>query len=232
MTGVSLPAATKTAWRLPPCLLFDLDGTLLDSEPGISFSIHAACQTAGLPSPRQDLRAFLGPPVRTILGRLFENAEPALLDKLEAAFRASYDTEGWQKTSCFPGAHEVLDALQSAGHRLFVVSNKPRQISLRILSHLRIRAFFEQIYTRDSRSPPYSNKEEIIRELLQEQRVSPSDCLMVGDTMEDVSASVANRIDTALMEYGYGQELSALPVRLRLNKLEDFLSYMQPETTD
>ena len=54
---------------LPPCILFDLDGTLLDSLPGIAFSVREACRMVGLPEPKINLRSLLGPPIRTILSR-------------------------------------------------------------------------------------------------------------------------------------------------------------------
>ncbi len=115
--------------KLPQCVLFDLDGTLLDSIPGIAWSIKAALQAAGLAEPAVDLRQSIGPPIRTILSRAAATEDPALLDQLERHFRASYDTEGWRRTTCFPGTLELLEAMKANGHRLFIISNKPRHIA-------------------------------------------------------------------------------------------------------
>ena len=191
--------------RLPKCLLFDLDGTLLDSLQGIVLSVHQACRSVGLPEPTVDLRSLLGPPIRTILSRAVATDDPLLLDQLEAAFRASYDSEGWQKTLCFEGVAETLATMHAQRHRLFVVSNKPRDISIRILKREKLLPLFEQIYTRDSKFPPWTSKKDMLISFLRENRLRPLDCLIVGDTMEDVEAAAANGIDFVYMTHGYGQ---------------------------
>src|ERR1700739_1021092 len=68
------------------------------------------------------------------------------------------------------------------GHRLFVVSNKPRHISLQILEREGMATYFEAVITRDSRTPSYSGKREMIETLLAERGILAEDCLMVGDT--------------------------------------------------
>jgi phosphoglycolate phosphatase len=117
--------------KLPQCVLFDLDGTLLNSIPGIAYSVAAAFRAAGLPERTLDLRRLIGPPIRTILSRAAEATDDALLDELEWHFRVSYDSEGWGQTLCFPGVPELLETLKRNGHRLFIISNKPRHISIR-----------------------------------------------------------------------------------------------------
>jgi phosphoglycolate phosphatase len=218
--------------RIPLCVLFDLDGTLLDSLPGIVFSINHACRAVGLPEPLIDLRSLLGPPIRAILATAAPAADAALLDRLEAAFRSIYDSEGWQMASCFPGARDALHALKAGGHRLFVVSNKPRHIALRSLERESLLPVFERIYTRDSRRPPYTSKSEILQSLLADHQLSPSDCLMVGDTMDDINASAANQIAAAFMEHGYGQLSADVPVSFRLRSFADFLPSLSMENAE
>jgi phosphoglycolate phosphatase len=210
--------------QLAKFVLFDLDGTLLDSLPGIAFSVNYACRAAGLPEPQIDLRSLLGPPIRAIFSKAVPTDDAALLERLETLFRTSYDTDGWQKTSCFDGAREALEAMKAAGHRLFVISNKPRHISLRILEREALMPLFERIYTRDSRTPPYSSKSEMLRCFLDEYGALSSDCLMVGDTMDDITASNANHIAVALMGHGYGEVPSSVPLRFRLQSFSDLLA--------
>jgi len=149
--------------------------------------------------------------------------DATLLDELVRHFRISYDTEGWKKTVCFPHVRTVLEIMKVAGHRIFVISNKPRHISMQILQREQLSHFFERIYTRDSRVPTYASKEEILREFLTEYRIPSSDCLVVGDTMEDVDAAAANHIAVALMEHGYGNVPPTCPVEFRLQSFSDFL---------
>lgn len=215
--------------RLPRCILFDLDGTLLDSIPGIEYSVRAAFAAAGLDDRELDLRQWIGPPIRTILSNVAKTKDPVLLDMLERAFRASYDTEGWRKTPCFPGVLEVLAAMKGAGHRLFIISNKPREVSLKILEMQGILGHFERIYTRDSTEPPYASKSGMLQALLSEHRLAAGDCVMVGDTMEDASAAALHKIGFIFMEHGYGPVALAQPVLLRLGNFSEFMPYVAME---
>jgi len=215
---------------LPSYILFDLDGTLLDSLPGIAFSVREACRMVGLPEPKINLRSLLGPPIRTILSRAVATDDPALMDQLEQAFRTSYDTEGWRKTSCFDGAQATLGMMKAGGHRLFVVSNKPRHISLKILEREGLLPLFERIYTRDSRTLART-KQEMLHEFLSEYGVSSSDCLMVGDTMEDATAASAAGIGFVYMTHGYGElaQTLSIPIAYKLDSFSQFLQLMTQE---
>jgi phosphoglycolate phosphatase len=215
--------------RLPQCVLFDLDGTLLDSIPGIEFSVRAAFAAAGLDDRELELRRWIGPPIRTILSKVAGTEDRVLLDTLEGAFRASYDSDGWRKTPCFPGVAEVLAAMKGASHRLFVISNKPRHVSLKILQMQGIAAFFEQVCTRDSTEPPYASKAGMLEAILSDHRLKAEDCVMVGDTMEDASAAALHKIGFIFMEHGYGSLDQALPVLLRLGKFSEFMPYVAME---
>jgi phosphoglycolate phosphatase len=206
-----------------------MDGTLLDSLPGIAYSVDAAFAAAGLPERPFDLRQLIGPPIRTILSRAAETDDPALLDTLERHFRASYDNEGWRQSVCFPDALEVLQAMKKSGHRLFIVTNKPRHSSTMAIEAEGIAPFFERIYTRDSIVPPYASKADMLQALLTDQHLSPQECVMVGDTMEDASAAAMHKVNFIFMEHGYGEISSAHPVMLRLGKFSEFLPYLAME---
>jgi phosphoglycolate phosphatase len=215
--------------KLPQCVLFDLDGTLLDSIPGIAYSVKAAFRAAGLPERAVDLRQYIGPPIRTILARAAATSDPVLLDELERHFRASYDTDGWQQTVCFPGTLELLEAVKASGHRLFVISNKPRHIAARILEALGIASHFEQMYTRDSVEPPYASKGDMLEALLADHQLAAADCVMVGDTMEDAGAAALHKISFIFMEHGYGELSLAQPVLLKLGSFSEFMPFLAVE---
>jgi len=208
--------------QIPQFVLFDLDGTLVDSLPGIDYSVNQACRAVGIEPPGTDPRSLLGPPIRTIFSKLLATDDASLLDRLEAAFRASYDSEGWWKSSCFENAREALEALKAGGHHLFVVSNKPFHIAMQVLEFEGILPLFEKIYTRDSRRPHYISKTEMIEGFLSDYSVFPSQCLMVGDTMDDITAAAETQVAAAFMQHGYGEVPSDFPVT-RLRNFSDFL---------
>lgn len=215
------------SFHLPDTVLFDLDGTLLDSLPGIRYSIVEAFRACGLPMADVEMRSLIGPPIRTILSRLLVTlpveAKEQHLNCLERAFRASYDSEGWQKTYHYAGTAAMLKQMKEQGLRLFVVSNKPRQVSLKILQREDTFEYFDQIVTRDSRMPRYAGKYEMISYLLIEQAMQPANCLMVGDTIEDAEAAAAAGMQFCLMTHGYGDvpRNSNVPVALRLDSFAD-----------
>lgn len=216
--------------RLPKYILFDLDGTLLDSLPGIDFSVHSAFAACGLQLLHNDIRGMIGPPIRTILSTAGGIFDENSLDKLEQAFRADYDSAGWHKTVCFPDAGRVLRAMHERGHQLFVLSNKPRHTSLQILEREAILKHFRAIVTRDSRSPIYSGKKEMIVTLVTDHKITMKDCLMVGDTIEDAKAAASVGIRFAWATYGYGTvaETPSIPVAYTLDSLSEFLALMEP----
>lgn len=210
--------------QLPACILFDLDGTLVDSLPGIEFSVREAFSQCKLPLAKKSLRDLIGPPIRTILSRAGNVADERCLDALERAFRSSYDSEGWRKTTSFPDVERVLRMMHERGHRLFVVSNKPRHAALRILEHERFRPYFEAVVTLDSRSPHYRGKGEMIGDLLAEQGIVQEECVMVGDTAEDGKAAATAGIKFIQMTHGYGaaSSLSSIPVARTLDSFSQF----------
>jgi len=217
--------------QLPACIFFDLDGTLVDSLPGIEFSVREAFRACKLPEPKESLREIIGPPIRSILSRAGKVVEESRLDALERAFRASYDSEGWQMAVCFPNANDVLRTMHDRGHRLFVVSNKPRHISLQILKRECFYDYFEAIVTRDSRWPHYQGKPEMIADLLAERGIARENCLMVGDTIEDANTAATSGIRFAWATYGYGTtvQMTAMPVAYKLESLSQFLPLMTEE---
>lgn len=210
--------------QLPACILFDLDGTLVDSLPGIEFSVREAFSQCKLPLAKKSLRELVGPPIRTILSRAGTVVDETSLDALERAFRASYDSEGWRKTVCFPDVDRVLRMMHDWGHHLFVVSNKPRYAALQILEREGFLPYFEAVVTRDSRSPHYEGKGEMIGDLLAERGIVREECLMVGDTAEDGKAAAATGIKFIQMTHGYGAagQLSSIPVAHTLDSFSQF----------
>lgn len=179
--------------------LFDLDGTLVDSLPGIEFSVDAAIAEVGLPVRKRDLRPLIGPPIREIFEQLLPQADAQQLSSLEAAFRASYDTCGWQKTILYENAALVLEKLKSAGVQVFVVTNKPTFATHRILEALGILHLFEIVLCRDARTPCFGSKAEMLEDLVRTCNLHRDECLYIGDTYEDYLAGLESGIQVTVV---------------------------------
>ena len=182
--------------------IFDLDGTLVDSLPGITAAVNSALPPAA--GRLTDVRPYIGPPVRIILKALTHTACERDLDEMERKFRESYDSDAWHKTVAFAGARELLECLREAQKRIFLVTNKPSQPTAKILEALRLRPYFEDVLTPDSRTPPFSAKEQMLRELVRRYDLQTGQCLMIGDTADDLAAAAALQMEAVFVAHGYG----------------------------
>jgi phosphoglycolate phosphatase len=185
-------------------VLFDLDGTLVDSLPGIQFSSAAACG-AVLPGRKlPDLRPFIGPPIREVFQRVFNDLSSSTLDGLVSHFRKSYDGEGCLKGTVYPGVRETLLGLKDLGIGCFVITNKPFEATLNILHHSRLAENFQAVYSPNRKNPPFRSKGEMTASLVQEFHLSPACTILVGDSLEDRMAAQECQMRFVAAAYGYG----------------------------
>jgi len=185
-------------------VIFDLDGTLVDSLPGIQWSVEAAMKSCGMFGVCPDLAPLIGPPVRTILGVAARTSDSTELDCLERSFRKFYDTDGWRYTIFQPGVRSMLDRLRAEGIITTIVTNKPALATQLILRELRIDGYFREVVCRDSAMPPFGSKAEMLTDLLNRRKIPRAESIMVGDTLEDCHAAAAAGIACALVPHGYG----------------------------
>jgi phosphoglycolate phosphatase len=200
----------ETPKHEPLNYLFDLDGTLADSIPGIGLALAQAFASIGRVMPNANLRDAIGPPIRIISKRLDPTLTDAETLAIEQAYRPLYDHSTWRDTALFPQVRETLHALHRAGKNLFVVTNKPRIPTQNILDHAGLRPLFHDTITRDSRTPHFDTKADMIAALVERHRLDPVHSVMVGDTAEDHEAAVANHMPFVFATYGYGTDPTAL----------------------
>jgi phosphoglycolate phosphatase len=193
-------------------VIFDLDGTLVDSVPGIQWSAEKAMKACGHARACPDLAPLIGPTIRDILMVAAAGAiEPAELDRLEQAFRGAYDTDGWQRTRCYPGVRQMLDKLRAAGKVLSIVTNKPAHATQLILPGLEIAGYFRDVVCRDSAvgalgsKAVFGSKAEMLADLVSRRKMAREESILVGDTLEDCQAAAAAGIACAVVPHGYGR---------------------------
>jgi phosphoglycolate phosphatase len=184
--------------------IFDLDGTLVDSLPGIEWSVDLALESCGIRKRPLALRAFIGPPIRGILARAAGTSDEPTLDRLEKAFREIYDRAGWRRTRCEKGVRPMLAELQARGCGLWVATNKPALATGRILDNLKLADYFRAVVSPDTRKPAYHSKQEMLSALMAGSGLDAGECLMVGDTRLDAEAAALAGIACALVPHGYG----------------------------
>lgn len=204
-----VPALRDVRW-----FFFDLDGTLADSVTGLQGSIEAAFVAVGRRLPVADLRAWIGPGIRTILRNVDGSLVDAELDAMERVFRADYDGEGVLRTEMFAGVVPLLQGLKRDGRRLFVVTNKPKLATGRLLAARELSSLFEDVVSRDSRDPAYASKGEMLQETARRHGADVAASVMVGDTEEDAAAAVHAGMRFVHAAYGYGTYADAGGLRL------------------
>jgi phosphoglycolate phosphatase len=185
-------------------LIFDLDGTLVDSRPGILHSLQEAVRHVHPMIDPTRLEFKIGLPVRAILRTAFPDATSPELDRLEAAFRIAYDEQGWKLSHLYPGVSKVLEHLKEEGIPLYIVTYKPALPTSSILENTGITPYFLEVTCPDSRQFHWKDKVEGIRLLLDRNGIQPGDAIYLGDSMDDLSSAQACGLAFIGLEYGYG----------------------------
>jgi phosphoglycolate phosphatase len=194
--------------RLRPAILFDLDGTLTDSKPGIiNSTLHALrrfneTRGANLPIPEpESLTHLVGPPLRTSFAELVGADEADTLLKL---YRERYEPVGIFENSVYPGIVSTLETLGAMSCRLFVATSKPEHYARRIVEHFELSHFFVEVH---GAAPDGTRaaKADIIADLLARHGIAPAEALMIGDREHDALGAKANGLLCAVGAlWGYG----------------------------
>ena len=211
-------------------LIFDLDGTLVDSLPGIEYATQAAWEIVQPDRSCPALRPLIGPPIRQMFQRAWPEASAEALQALERAFRKAYDTEGWQKTATYPEVVETLTRFNASGLMCLGVTNKPHFATQRILEHCGLQPHFREFLSPDSCDPNFASKAEAVSVLLARYDLHSDRTLLIGDSSDDARAAQACGLQFAAFTGGYGQvPQSDQPVAIRFACFADLLRFVESE---
>ena len=169
-------------------LLFDLDGTLTDSGPGIMHAAKTALQSFGKYLPEEQISAAID------------------------RFREYYRVTGWLENEPYPGVRECLRALRAAGKRMYVATSKLESMARQVLTHFDLMQYFDGVCGGLSDDPEAGKKVNVVRRALRE--AGCTDCsraVLSGDRKYDIYGGHAAGIQTVGVLYGYGsrEELEA-----------------------
>lgn len=187
-----------------PALIFDLDGTLTDSKPGILGCLRKVIAQHRLQA-RGPLDRFVGPPVEEWCVELLPEGTEEERVALAQEYRCCYDREGWQNNAVYPGVREALEELRSAGYPLYVCTSKQQHFAVRILMHFGLASLFEAIYGDRAEFEDHA-KPLLLGHLLREQGIEPANAWMVGDRIHDIEAARANGVRSIAAGWGYGPD--------------------------
>lgn len=181
--------------------LFDLDGTLIDSEPGITACVRYAFDKLDVPAPA-DLRTWIGPPLRHSFAPLLDH-DAVRIEAAVEHYHERFAMLGWREHAVYPGIAAMIEQLQAAGHALAVVTSKPERHARPIIEHLPFGKAFARLYGPDP-SSPHSEKASMIAAALADFGALPEQTMMIGDRHFDIEGAVANRVRGIGVLWGFG----------------------------
>jgi phosphoglycolate phosphatase len=202
VTDSGNPGAAAVVW--------DLDGTLVDSAADIATSLNRLLVENDLEAlDAERIRNMIGEGVAVLIRRGFEahGVTPggARLEGLVERFLVIYSEIATASTSLFPGAREVLKSLNDAGLRQAICTNKPEAITRQVLEGLGIAEYFDVVVGGDTL--PRNKPDPLpLRTVLAGLDVTPEQALMVGDSAIDVLLAHATGVAVAFVTFGYGPE--------------------------
>lgn len=192
-------------------VLFDLDGTILDSAPGIISALTDTFAHLGLPVPsRDEFMAYIGPPLLSSF-QDFGGLSPDKAREALHIYRNDYRKDGAFDSAIYPGILGLLESLRDAGVPLAIATSKPESQARAILDHFGLTEFFTVI-AGASEDDARTSKATVVGHALAELAQSGADTsqsVLIGDRIYDVEGASAHNVPTIIVEWGYGSPVEA-----------------------
>lgn len=190
--------------RAPQLLIFDLDGTLVHSLPGIAASLNRALAALGLaPHTEVAVRGFVGDGARMLATRaLPAGADDELIARLERDFKADYAATWTTGSVVFVGIPEMLAGLRALGVRMAVLSNKPHPFTVEMVDALFPKAPFALVLGQRA-AVPHKPDPAGVREIANLLGVRLRDACMIGDSTTDLATARNAGIPAVAVSWGY-----------------------------
>ena len=187
-------------------VLFDLDGTIVDSAPGITATLAHTLEAMGEPVPTPaELLAWVGPPILDSF-RDLGGFDPEESQRALDIYRERYLVEGVFDAKVYPGVEHVLRAISEARIPLSLATSKPETPATLVLDHYGLAHYFDEL-TGASDDEKRSKKSDVIAEALRRLAADDADLsrtVMIGDRIHDIEGAAANGIPTIYVTWGYG----------------------------
>jgi phosphoglycolate phosphatase len=192
------------------CVMFDLDGTLVDSAPDIAISMNNMLQQLNFPTrDLQQVRDWMGNGAsrlikRAITGQVDGEPPEDLFARAQQLFFDFYDQHIHVESTMYPGALEGLSVLRDQSYVLACVTNKPRRFTPVLLKAFEIDGFFEYLICGDD-MPIKKPDPKVLQAILNQTNLSPQQAVMVGDSASDIKAAQSAKMKSFCVSYGYHQ---------------------------
>ena len=184
-------------------ILFDLDGTVTDSKPGIVNCIRYALDSKGIAYTSDVLDQMVGPPFRVSMKEFF-GLELDEIEDLITLYRGKYEAGGWRDCKIYDGVTDMLATLKAAGKTLAIATSKPIKFTSIMVDGLDLRKYFAYVGGASTDASKEA-KADVIELVLENLKVEDkSEVLMVGDRKYDIIGAKTVGVDCVGVLWGYG----------------------------
>ncbi|MGA7710550.1 MAG: HAD-IA family hydrolase [Rhizomicrobium sp.] len=195
---------------MTPALIFDLDGTLVDTAPDLLAALNSVLVCAGRrPVDLSDLRHLVGFGARVMMSEAFKltgaAADPERIEGFMDNFIDHYRSHIADGSRPYPGVAETLKGFKAAGARMGVLTNKPHDLTMLLMAKLGLDGYFAAIFGQGQR--PYTKPDgRIFQDVVQAIGGAGSGAVMIGDSVTDVQTARNGGAPVILLSYGYTPE--------------------------
>jgi phosphoglycolate phosphatase len=190
---------------MPPILVFDLDGTLVDSVPDLTAAVNRVPALVGAHFAEAEIAAMVGDGIETLLRRAFLARNLAFDPAALPNFAADYAAHAADLTRPFPGVVPTLQHLESLGWRMAVCTNKPEGAARNLLAGLHLDKFFAAVGGGDSFPTKKPDPAHVLATLAA-AGADAADAIMLGDNAHDITAAHGAGVKCIYAAWGYGTE--------------------------
>lgn len=212
-------------------ILIDLDGTITDSQEGITKGIQYALRKVGIHiEDLNSLRRHIGPPLKESFME-YNNFDKDKLEEVISYYREYYVDKGIYENEVYAGLKEMFEKLSSAGKKLIVATSKPEVFAKKIMEHFDLAKYFTDICG-SSMDGSREKKGDVIRYTLEKNHITKLEqVVMVGDRLHDINGAKENGLDSIGVLYGFGnrkelEEAGAGQIAETVKDLEKILMNM------
>ncbi len=186
-------------------IMFDLDGTLVDSGRSVMGSVGYALEHFGyFDQPREKLRTFIGPSLYDSFVREYGMSDEDA-NKAVGLYREVYEAGKMYDVDIYEGIPELLKKLKEEGKTVMVITSKPIDFSRKILARIGLDEFIDHQVGPDMNDNS-SDKKRLIDKAVEKYGLNREECIMIGDTKYDILGAVGAKVDSIGVTYGYGSE--------------------------
>ncbi|TQV86033.1 phosphoglycolate phosphatase [Aliikangiella coralliicola] len=225
----------KVAFKGKKVLLFDLDGTLIDSAPDLALAANLMLAELQMPEFSQEVvRSWVGNGAKTLVQRALSGSieispelDAGYVDRALERFLQFYQANVCNETQLYEGVRETLQRLKDRGYKLTIVTNKPEQFVTPILKSFKLNEIFELVVAGDTLAKKKPDPAQL-NYVCQQLSVSVQQCLMIGDSKNDILAAKAISMESIGLTYGYnyGESISIFQPEIALDHFSNILDVL------